>query len=115
MHSWVCTNIHSKATYLLGVHQFITQKVGKGGKRMNEFSLITQNPILSTHKHVYSKATYPLRVHQFTTQVDNRYKRRNEFSLIPKNPIMHMHKNVHSKATYLLRVYQFTTRKWVRR
>jgi len=40
------------ATYPLRVHQFTTQ-VSKGGKRRNEFSLITQNPILNMHKHVF--------------------------------------------------------------
>ena len=59
--------VHSKATYLLRVHQF-TQQVGEGCKRRNKFSLSIQNPILSMHKHVHSKATYLLRVHQFTTQ-----------------------------------------------
>jgi len=50
------------------VHQFKTQQVGKGGNRRNEFSLITQNPLMSMHKHVHSKATHLLREHQFTTQ-----------------------------------------------
>ena len=44
--------VHSKVTYKLRVHQFTTQKVGKGGKRY-EISLITQNPIMSMHKHVH--------------------------------------------------------------
>ena len=87
--------------------------MGKGGKR-NEFSLITQNPILSMHKHVHSKATYNLRVHQFTTQQVGKGGKRDEFSLITQNPIMSMHKHVRSKATYPLRVHQFTHSKWVK-
>jgi len=56
--------VHLKDTYTLGVHQFTSQQVDKGGKR-KEFSL-NINPNLSTHKHVHSKATYGLRMHQFT-------------------------------------------------
>ena len=44
-------HVHSMATYPLRVHQFTTQQVGKGGKG-NKFSLITQNPIFSMHKHI---------------------------------------------------------------
>jgi len=51
---------------LLPEYQFTPQKEGEGGKR-NEYSLITQNPILSVHKHVYSKATYNLREHHLPT------------------------------------------------
>jgi len=83
---------------------------GQRRERRNEFSLITQNPIMSMHKYVHWKATYPLSVHQFITQqVSKGGKRRNGFSLITQNPIMGMHKHVHSKATYRLIVYQFTT------
>jgi len=60
-------HVHSKATYALIVHQFITQQVGKGGKRRNEFSLNTKS-MMSMHKHVHSMATYFLIVYQFTTQ-----------------------------------------------
>jgi len=51
------------ATYLLIVHQFTAQQVGKGKKN----SLITQNPILCS-KHVHLKATYLLILQQFTAQ-----------------------------------------------
>ena len=47
-------HVYSKATYFLGVHQFITQQVGKGGKRRNEFSCITQNRILNIRHKTWS-------------------------------------------------------------
>jgi len=89
-------------------YQFTTQQVGKGGIR-NEFSLMTQNPIMSMHKDVHSKATYPLRVQQLTTHQVGKGGKWNKFSLITQNPIMSMHKRFHSKSTYPLRVHQFTT------
>ena len=54
------------------------EQVGKGGNR-NKFSLVTQNPILSTHKNVHLMAAYELRVHQFKARVGKGSKRRNEF------------------------------------
>ena len=93
-------HVHSKTTYALRVHQFTTQKVGKGGKR-NEFSLNTKS-MFTMHKHVHSKATHRLRVHQFTTQ---HVGKGTDFT----QHKMSMHKHVHSKVTYSLRVRPFTT------
>ena len=56
-------HVHSKATYLLRMHQFIAQQVGKGTNFHSSHKILS-----SICKHVHSKATYLLRVHQFTAQ-----------------------------------------------
>jgi len=99
-------HVHSKVTYGLRVGQFTRQQGSKEGKRRNEFSLITKNPILSMHKHVHSKVTYSLRVHQFTTS--KWVKEVKEGTNFTQHK-MSIHKHVHSKVTYRLRVGQFTT------
>jgi len=79
-----------KATYVLRVQQFTAWQVDKGGRK-EQFSLITQNPILSM-QNVHLKATYQLRVHQFTAQqVGKGGKEGTIFSLITQNPILSMH------------------------
>ena len=75
-------------------YQFTTRQVDKGCKR-KKFSLMTQNPTMSMHKHVHPKATYLLSTRsQHSKWVKDRRKRK-EFSLMTQNATMTMHKHVH--------------------
>ena len=97
-------NVHLTTTYVLRVHQFTAQQIGKEWK--GTIFQLTQSHL--GYEHVYLMATYRLRVHQFPTQqVGKGGKRRNKFSLVTKK--MSKHKHVHWMATYILRVHQFTT------
>ena len=93
-------DVHSKATYPLRVHQFTTQQVSEGGKRRNNFSLITQkfnHEYAQTHSFKGNLPANSVPVHN--TASGQRRERRNKFSLSTQNPIMSMYKYVHSKAT----------------
>ena len=56
-------HVHSKGTYILRVHLFTTQQEGEGNEK-ETISLITQNSILSMHKHGDSKVAYLLSVYK---------------------------------------------------
>ena len=99
-------HVHSKATYILRVHQFTTQQVGKGDKGRNKFSLNTK--WVRTNMFIERQLTgWECTSSQHSKWVKE-VKEGTNFHSTP-NPTLTMHKHVHSKATYPLRVYQFTT------
>ena len=105
--SWVCMHkhVHSKATYILRVHQFTTQQVGKEDKRRK---------FHPTKKWVCTNlfTEWELTVWECTSSQHSKWVMEVKEGMnfhSSKKPILSMHKHVHSKETYILRVHQFTT------
>ena len=80
-------DVPSKATYPLRVHQFTTQKVGKGNKGMNFHSL---HEIQSWVCQICLFRGKLIPKYQVTTQQVGKGGKKNEFSFITQNPILSM-------------------------